>query len=186
MKITSHTGRGTTTHRVTSGDLARRAVTLSVAGALACLALAPTAALADQPTSEGGGTATSTRDKWSDMYDVAQRKEAMARDRVANADQLRRQREHDRLHQPVELHVRHRPKHRAGGSPPGPARQGTSRLRAAAKPCPGQHRGLGDSRCPGHVLPSHTLDQWTRRLIAVQLCSKAHIVPAVFLACAEY
>ena len=31
-----------------------------------------------------------------------------------------------------------------------------------------------------------TVDPGTRRLIAVQLCGKAHIVPAVFLASAAY
>ena len=57
MKNISHTGRSTTTHRVTRGGPARRAVSLSIAGALASLALAPTIAHADQLTTEGGASA---------------------------------------------------------------------------------------------------------------------------------
>ena len=79
MKITSHTGRGTTTHRVTSGDLARRAVTLSIAGALACLAFPPQRAHADQVTAEGGGASTYSRDI-DDV--VAEQKTHRARDYV--------------------------------------------------------------------------------------------------------
>ena len=41
------------TTRVTGSVRARRVATLSVAGVLAALALAPTSALADHPTSEG-------------------------------------------------------------------------------------------------------------------------------------
>ena len=102
--MNTNTDRDTT--RTTGRARARRAATLSVAGVLAGLALAPASAFADHPTSEGGGTAphsgnkwsytydvappqaTHSGDKWSYMYDVAQRKEAMARDRVAHADQL--------------------------------------------------------------------------------------------------
>ena len=184
MKITSHTGRDTTSHRVTSLDLARRAATLSVAGVLAGLALAPTAALADHPTSGGGGTATSTRDKWSDMYDVAQRKEAMARDRVANADQLSSDASESTTgyinpwsyrydtDQSTEQVVRHR-------VPPAKARHDSvlQRNPALANIVVSVTRGA-----PATCYLPDTLDQWTRRLIAVQLCSKAHIVPAVFLA----
>ena len=77
----------------TRGARARRAATLSVAGVIAGLALAPTSAFADHPTSEGGGTATLSGDKWSYMYDVAQRKEAMARDpgRERRPDHVRHQ-----------------------------------------------------------------------------------------------
>ena len=61
MKHTSHTGRSTTTHRVTSGLPARRrAASLSIAGALASLTLAPTVAHADQLTTEGGGDSVAT------------------------------------------------------------------------------------------------------------------------------
>ena len=75
--MNTNTDRDTT--RVTGTLWARRAATLSVAGVLAGLALAPTAALADHPSSGGGGTPPASGDKWSYMYDVATRKEAMAR-----------------------------------------------------------------------------------------------------------
>ena len=60
--------------RVAGRVLARRAATLSVAGVLAGLALAPNSALAIRPVPEGGVTTTHSGDKWSYMYDVAQRK----------------------------------------------------------------------------------------------------------------
>lgn len=142
MKITSHTGRGTTTHRVTSGDLARRAVTLSVAGALACLAIPPTTAHADQVTADGVGASTYSRDI-DDV--VAEQKTHRARDYVelaaARAQFVSQQQRTALAHNVVAV------------SRSGPA---------------------ADSTC---YVPE-TLDQWTRRLIAVQLCSKAHIVPA--------
>ena len=187
----------------------RRAATLSVAGVLAGLAMAPTVALADHPTSEGGGTATTSGDKWSYMYvahpkethsgdkysymyDVAQRKEAMARDRVAHADQLTSEAsgtstgyvnawsymyDTDTDQGNVQV-IRHR-------IPPAKARHDSVPQRKA-------HPALanivvsvtrGD---PATCYLPDTVDPETRRLIAVQLCDKASIVPAVFLARAAY
>src|SRR5688572_25094118 len=64
----------------------RRGTGLAVAGLLAGLALAPTSALADRPTSRDGGTSTSD-DTWSNRYDVPKRKEAMARVQETNEAQ---------------------------------------------------------------------------------------------------
>ena len=188
---------------VTGRVRARRAATLSVAGVLAGLALAPTGAFADHPTTEGGGTATHTGDKWSYMYvghpkethsgdtwsymyDVAQRKEAMARDRVARADQLTSDASgtstgyvdawsymYDTDQGNVQV-IRHR-------TPPAKARHDSVPQRKA-------HPALasivvsvtrGD---PATCYLPDTVDPGTRRLIAVQLCGNAHVVPAVFLA----
>ena len=85
--MNTNTDRDTT--RVTGWVRARHAATLSVAGVLAGLALAPTSALADHPTSGGGESVTPSGDKWSYMYDVAQRREAMARVQDTNATQAR-------------------------------------------------------------------------------------------------
>ena len=83
-----NTNTDSDTTRVTGRVLARRAATLSVAGVLAGLALAPTSALAIRPASAGGGLRTThSGDKWSYMYDVAQRKEAMARVQETNEKQ---------------------------------------------------------------------------------------------------
>ena len=123
MKRTTST-RSTTTRR------ARRAGALSIAGALACLALAPTIAHADQVTTEGG---TSVRS--SDIDDVvAARKQEMIRHVVRPA-------------QPRSA----------------PAVRYVFALRA------------------GCDIPQ-SLDDWSRRLIAVQVCAQAQLVPARTLA----
>ena len=185
--MNTNSDRDTTTTR---GARARRAATLSVAGVIAGLALAPTSAFADHPTSEGGGTATQSSDKWSYMYDVAQRKEAMARDRVANADQITSDTSetspgyvnawsymYDTDQGNVQV-ARHR-------IPP-------AKLRHDSVPQRKAHPALanivvsvtrGD---PATCYLPDTVDPETRRLIAVQLCDKASIVPAVFLARAAY
>jgi hypothetical protein len=152
MKITSHTGRGTTTHRVTTGDLARRAVTLSVAGALACLAIPPATAHADQVTAEGGGASSYARD----IDDaVAVRKTQAARDYV-ELGAARSQSASQRQQQGTVLaHIV------VGASRSGPA---------------------ADATC---YIPE-TLDRWSRRLIAVQFCGRAKIVPADFLTRVAY
>ena len=104
---------------------ARRAGSLSIAGTIACLALAPAIAHADQITTEGGPLAPS-----SDIDDVvAARKQEMARQLVEPA----------------------KPR-------PVPAVRYVFALRA------------------GCDIPA-TLDDWSRRLIAVQDCSKAQLVP---------
>jgi hypothetical protein len=181
--MNTNTDRDTT--GVTGGAWARRTATLSLAGVLAGLALAPTSALADHPTSGGGGAEPPSGDKWSYMYDVAQRKEAMARVQETNEDQAS-----SGASQPATGYVnpwsymydtdqgskqvvRHR-------IPPAKARHDSVERKA--------HPAL--ARIVVSVSPSDpatcylpdTVDPGTRRLIAVQLCSKARIVPAVFLA----
>ena len=174
------------TTRVTGRVRVRRAATLSVAGVLAGLALAPTSALADHPTSEGGGTATtSSGDKWSYLYDVTLRKEAMARDRVANADRATSDAsetatgyvnpwsylyEVDQRNEPV---VRNQ-------IPPAKARH-DSVLQRKAHPALARIMVSVARSAPASCYLPDTVDPETRRLIAVQLCGNAHIVPAVFL-----
>ena len=178
------------TARSTGGARARRAATLSVAGVLAGLALTPTSALAIRPVPEGGGTTTHSGDKWSYMYDVAQRKEAMARVQDTNEAQASSDASetptgyvnawsymYDTDQGNVQV-IRHR-------IPPAKARHDSVPQRKA-------HPALanivvsvtrGD---PATCYLPDTVDPGTRRLIAVQLCGKAHIVPAVFLARAAY
>ena len=152
MKITSHTGRGTTTHRVSSGDLARSAVTLSIAGALACLALSPTTAHADQVSAEGSG-ASAYSTGINDV--VAEQKTHRARDyadfAATRSQSVPQRQQHDRALAQIVAAV--------SGSGP-----------AAVATC---------------YIPE-TLDRWTRRVIAVQFCSKAHTVPADFATLAPY
>ncbi len=112
--------------RTSRSTTARRAGSLSIAGALACLALAPTIAHADQATTDGGTSARS-----SDIDDVvAARKQEMIRQVIRPAQPLSR-----------------------------PAVRYVFALRA------------------GCDIPQ-SLDDWSRRLIAVQVCAQARLVPA--------
>ena len=78
MNTTTTTSRHIKNNKTASGIPARRAWSISVAGALACLALAPTIAHAAQVTAEGG-SASSSRD----IDDViSERKHQMASDHV--------------------------------------------------------------------------------------------------------
>ena len=120
--------------RTSRSTTARRAGSLSIAGALACLALAPTIAQADQVTTDGGTSARS-----SDIDDmVAARKQEMIRQVVRPAQSLSR-----------------------------PAVRYVFALRA------------------GCDIPQ-SLDDWSRRLIAVQVCAQAQLVPARTLARVAY
>jgi len=126
--------RSATTRQVGSGARARRVGALSIAGALAALALTPTVAHADQSTGDGGAA---TRP--SDIADVVTaRKQQMARDFAR----------------------------------PGPSHS-VSAVRYVFK------------IKAGCDIPQ-TLDEWSRRLIAVQDCSKARLVPARTLARVAY
>ena len=172
--------------RATGKVRARRAAALSVAGVLAGLALAPTAALADHPTSGGGGSAPASGDKWSYMYDGAIRKEAMARVQDTNAAQASSKAGETGPHYvnpwsymydadqgSKQVVLRHR-------IPPAKARHDSVQRKA--------HPALASivvsvtRGAPATCYLPDTVDPETRRLIAVQLCAKASIVPAVFLA----
>ena len=170
------------TTRVTGSVRARRVATLSVAGVLAALALAPTSALADHPTSEGGGTATTpSGDKWNYMYETTLRREA----REAKADPARSDASgtasgyvnpwsylydvDQRDEQEVRNHV-----------PPGKTRH-DSLLQRKAHPALANIVVSVTRGAPATCYLPDTVDPGTRRLIAVQLCGSAHIVPAVFL-----
>jgi hypothetical protein len=184
--MNTNTDRDTT--RATGRSRARRMATLSVAGVLAGLALAPASAFADHPTSGGAGTSPSG-DKYSYLYDVAQRKEVMARDRVANAGELTSDASATTNGNPwsymyttnqdneqVQV-ARHR-------IPPAKARHDSPQRKA--------HPALANivvsvsKGDPATCYLPDTVDPGTRRLIAIQLCGNAHIVPAVFLARAAY
>jgi hypothetical protein len=179
------------TTRGPRGVRARRVATLSVAGLLAGLALAPAGAYADHPTSPGNGSAaTPTGDRWSYLYDVAQRKEAMARERVAHAaptsteasgttagyvnpwsymydvDDGAKQVVHSRV--PLA-------KARRDSVPQRKAHPALARIVVSVS-----------KKAPATCYLPDSVDPGTRRLIAVQLCGKAHIVPAVFLDRAAY
>ena len=162
----------------------RRATGLAVAGLLAGLALAPTSALANHPTSGDGGTSTSG-DTWNYRYDLPQRKEAMARVQETNearASSNASERASGFLNtwsymydtgQGHEQVARHR-------LPPAKARH-DSVPRDKAHPALAYIVVAVSGSGPGAEATCYipeTLDQWTRRLIAVQFCSKAHIVPA--------
>ena len=120
---------------------ARRAGAVSVAGALACLALAPTIAHADQVTADGGSAFSSS----SDIDEVvAVRKERMALYSVESA---------------------------------------------AARSDSASRSGLAIR--PDHVVSTacdipESLDHWSRRLIALQVCAKAHGAQLSFRAPAMY
>jgi hypothetical protein len=107
---------------------ARRAGSLSIAGALACLVLAPTIAHASQLTGDGGAAARSSSSDIDDV--VAARKQEMVRD---------------------------------------VARPATPRSAPAVR--------FVFALRDGCDIPQ-SLDDWSRRLIAVQVCSQARLVPA--------
>ena len=122
--------------RTSRSTTARRAGSLSIAGALACLALAPTIAHADQVTTDGG---TSARSR--DIDDVvAARKQEMIRQVV-------------------------------GRPAPAASRRPAVRYVFALR--------------AGCDIPQ-SLDDWSRRLIAVQVCAQAQLVPARTLARVAY
>jgi hypothetical protein len=130
MNTTIHT---TTSHRAGSRVRARRVGTLTVAGALAGLALAPAVAHASQLEGAGGGARPAYVSH--DIDDVvAIRKEQMTED----------------------YH----------GSAP-------SRAAVASRSAPAAFT-IHVAGCD----ISGTLDEWSRRLIAIQVCGKAYVVTA--------
>ena len=175
----------TTDRRATRFTSKRRIATLSIAGALAGLALAPTAALADHPTAGGdGGSATSSSDRWRYMYDVAQRKEAMARVQESNATQASTVHQTApsqgnpwsymyRVDPPTDQVVPHR-------IPPAKSRH-VAFVQRKGHPALARIAVSVAPSTPATCYLPDTVDPQTRRLIAVQLCEKAHVVPAVFL-----
>jgi hypothetical protein len=170
MKFTSHTARGTTTHRVTSGELARRAVTLSVAGALACLAIPPTTAHADQVTADGVGASTYSRDI-DDV--VAEQKTHRARDYVEGVGASTYSRDIDDVVAAQKTHRARDYVELAAARAQFVSQQQRTAL-AHIVVAVSRSGPAADATC---YIPE-SLDQWTRRLIAVQFCSKAHVVPA--------
>jgi hypothetical protein len=124
--------RSTTTPHAGSRVRARRVGSLSVAGALAVLALAPGIAHASQLDGKGGGRAPASVSH--DIDDVvAARKQQMTEDRA--------------------------------GSPP------SSSVVARSAPATFTARAAGCDI-------SGTLDEWSRRLIAIQVCGKSYVVTA--------
>lgn len=182
------TARHTT--RTPGRTRARRTAALSVAGLLAALAFAPTSAHASQAASGGGSTA-STGDKFSYMYDGAQRREAMARvqaDYDASASDAATTGSQyvnawSYMYEPATPHRAEGVRHHTATShlPLAKSRRETVPQRKA-------HPALANivvsvaPKAPATCYLPDTVDASTRRLIAIQLCSKAHIVPAVFLA----
>lgn len=129
--------RSTTTHHAGSRVRARRVGTLSVAGALAVLALAPAVAHASQLDAKGGGGAPTYVS--NDIDDVvAARKQQMTEDQV------------------------------------GPAH---ARSVVASRSAPVAF----SARAAGCDI-SGVLDEWSRRLIAIQVCGKSYVVTAAFRA----
>ena len=165
---------------------ARRVASLSVAGVLAGLALAPTSALANHPTSGNDGAATPSGDRWSYMYDVSQRKEAMARERVAHPGQVT-----------TPASTTGNPWSYMYVVPPGNHRMVHHRLplakaRRDSVPQRKAHPALArivvavSRSAPATCYVPESVDPGTRRLIAVQLCGNVHIVPPVFLGRSAY
>ncbi len=119
----------------------RRAVTLAVAGALTCLALPPTTAHASQRPAEGDGAYRYFRHVDRDIDDVVAERKAQAARDYVELAAARSQSTSQRQS------------------------QGTARARVV----------LGGSRSDPALVATcyipETLDQWSRRLIAVQLCS---------------
>jgi hypothetical protein len=140
---------------------ARRAVSLTAAGIAACLALVATPAHATRIPPDTTVPATRASHDIDDV--VAARKVRMSEQRAAG-------------HQVSATGSDTRP-----GTVPGMELKRPTALAhivAAAErfgPGPG-------ATC--HV--PETLDAWSRRLIAVQLCGRVHVVPAVLLARAPY
>ena len=177
------TARHTT--RTPGRTRARRTAALSVAGLLAALAFAPTSAHASQAASGGGSTA-STGDKFSYMYDGAQRREAMARvqaeydasasDAATTGSQYVNAWSYMYDQQDTAVATSHLP---LATTPDDSAHQRKQHT-ALASIVVGLREGgtAAESTC---YLPD-SLDAWSRRVIAVQMCDKAEVVPAVFVA----
>ncbi|MET1058844.1 MAG: hypothetical protein ABWX84_04575 [Nocardioides sp.] len=172
--------------RTTGRARARRIATLSVAGVLAGLALAPTSAFADHPTSGGSGESTTpSGDRWSYMYDVAQRKEAMARVQESHEAQAGSNAGETGPHYANAwsyMYDAERSKEEAIRHRTPPAKRHDSVLQRKAHPALANIVVSVTPSDPATCYLPDTLDPGTRRLIAVQLCSDAQIVPAVFLA----
>ena len=182
--MNTNTDRGTT--RVTSKVGARRAAALSVAGVVAGLALAPTSALAVHPAPEGGGSATPSGVEYSHMYDVAQRREAMARVQATNDEQAGSDGSETSTG-PVNtwsyMYTVDEPEEQVVRSQIPPAKVSyDSVVQRKAHPALASIVVSVTRSAPATCYLPDTVDAETRRLIAVQLCSKASIVPAVFLA----
>jgi hypothetical protein len=175
----------------TSRSRAPRLATLSVAGLAVGLALAPGSALASQSVSEGGSTAsTSASAPGSELYDVAQRREAMARVQEANG-----------WPDAIDAGNTAAPYVNAWSYAyeTGPdTTEATGHRVPIAK---SRHDGLVQRKAhpalarivvsvdrtePSTCYIPDTVDPGTRRLIAVQLCDDAAIVPATFVARAAY
>ena len=167
----------------TSSVWARRAAALSVAGLLTGLALAPTSAFADHPASRTGDTTTHVSDRWSYMYDAAQRREAMAR--VQDSNEAQASSSDDglattRANPWSYMYVVPKPhvvRHRVA-----PAKVRHDYIQRKAHPALAHIMVSVSASDPATCYLPDTVDPATRRLIAVQLCGKAQIVPAVFLA----
>ena len=165
---------------------ARRVATLSVAGLVAGLALAPTSAHADHPTSPGNGSvATPTGDRWSYMYDVAQRKEAMAQERVDHAAPTSTEASGTAAGYVNPWSYMYDVDQ--GAKPVVHTRVPLAKARRDSVPQRKAHPALArivvsvSKSAPATCYLPDSVDPGTRRLIAVQLCGSAHIVPAVFL-----
>ena len=129
--------RNITTHHAGSRVRARRVGSLTVAGALAVLALAPAVAHASQLDGKGGGGAPTYVSH--DIDDVVYaRKQQVIKDYLAPAP---------------------------------------SRSVVAARSAPATFT----ARAAGCDI-SGVLDEWSRRLIAIQVCGKAYAVTAAFRA----
>ena len=181
--MNTNTDRGTT--RVTSTVRARRVAALSVAGVIAGLALAPTSALAVHPAPEGGGSATSSGVDFSHMYDVAQRREAMARVQATNeqAGSDGSETSTGPVNKWSYMYTVDEPEEQVVRSqiPPGKVSY-DSVVQRKAHPALASIVVSVNRSTPATCYLPDTVDAETRRLIAVQLCGKASIVPAVFLA----
>ena len=163
---------------------ARRAAALSVAGLVTGLALAPTSAFAVHPESGAGDATTHVSDRWSYMYDAAQRREAMARVQESTEAQASSsdtgQLATTRANPWSYMYVGPKPhvvRHRVA-----PAKVRHDYIQRKAHPALARIVVSVSPDDPATCYLPDTVDPATRRLIAVQLCSKAEIVPAVFLA----
>ncbi|RYP86839.1 hypothetical protein EKO23_07635 [Nocardioides guangzhouensis] len=173
-----HTVRDTT-------RTARRAASLSVAAVVAGLALAPTGAHATQAIADGSGTTSKpTGDKWSYMYDAAQRRDAQVRDQAVHADDATRTSATSSGYVNAWSYMYDDEHGTAVATSHLPLAKGGDDSAHQRK----LHPGLANivvsvaPKAPATCYLPDTVDASTRRLIAVQLCGKAHVVPAVFLA----
>jgi hypothetical protein len=178
-------------NNTTTRRRAPRLASLSVAGLAVGLALAPGGALASQSVSDGGSsTSTSASAPWSDLYDAAQRREAMARVQEANGwpDAI----DAGDAGTPYVnawsyLYETGPDQTEATGD-----RVPIAKSRRDSVPQRKAHPALArivvsvDRTEPSTCYIPDTVDSSTRRLIAVQLCDDAHIVPATFVARAAY